>query len=67
MKSGKKKVNKIHVPTKVYHNDGDTIGLEFSEDFGTLTLLIRGEKVEKITLTKAQTQTLAGVLEEGLI
>ncbi len=66
MKAGTKKVAKIHVPTKSYHNDGGTIGLEFNEDFSILSIVIKDQET-KVSLTKAISKEISEVLEEGMI
>lgn len=66
MKGSEKKVGKIHVPTKEYHNDGNTIQLLLSNDFSTLTVSIKG-KDSIIKLSKDNAKTLSSILGEGMI
>ncbi len=61
-----KKTNKIHVPTKSFSNDGGTIGLVFSDDFSSLSIVIK-DKETKINLTKAISKEISELLEEGMI
>ena len=67
MKTSEKKASKIHVVTKSYENPGGAVQLLFSEDFSTLTILIKGKQDAVIKLSKDNTKVLTKALGEGMI